>query len=88
MSTENESSKPTMRPVFRFLAGFFGVLFILAGCFSVSFALIFWSETLRLRRQPHTDWGFALAMVRRWFYFVALGVAADERPVTPTIISR
>jgi len=39
MSTENESSTPTTGPVFRFLAGFFGVLnIILAGGVFVGFA--------------------------------------------------
>ena len=37
MKTDNDLSKPATRPVFRFLAGFLGVLFLLVGCLTGSF---------------------------------------------------
>lgn len=38
MSAEPQKHEPETRPIFKFLAGFFGVLFLITGCFTVVFA--------------------------------------------------
>jgi hypothetical protein len=35
MSLEPQKQEPETKPVFKFLAGFFGILFLMAGCFSI-----------------------------------------------------
>jgi hypothetical protein len=39
MNPKPENHKSDTRPVFKFLAGFLGVLFLLTGLFTISFAL-------------------------------------------------
>ena len=38
MITETQKHEPETRPVFKFLAGFFGVFSVITGCFTVVFA--------------------------------------------------
>ena len=38
MSSEPQNQKSQTRPVFKFLAGMLGVLFLLGGCWTISFA--------------------------------------------------
>jgi len=38
MSAEPQNDEPETRPVFKFLAGLFGILFLIAGCFTIVFA--------------------------------------------------
>jgi hypothetical protein len=38
MSAEPQKHQPETRPAFKFLAGFFGILFLIAGCTALIFA--------------------------------------------------